>query len=53
MKYEHQINWADAYGTNLDACISRLVRNGSIYLLSTPTYHVSEGMENSEARTSY
>ena len=41
MKYEHQINWANAYDTNLDICSSGLARNGSIYLLSTRTSNLS------------
>ena len=39
MKYEHQINWANAYDNNLDILISRLVQNGGIHLLSTRTYY--------------
>ena len=35
MKYEHQINWADAYNANLDGASSGLSRNGLIYLFST------------------
>ena len=30
MKYEHQIDWANAYDTNLDDCTGRLVRNGNL-----------------------
>ena len=53
MKYEHQINWANEYGSNLDISISRLVRNGRIDLLSTLILHPPEWMANSKARTSY
>ena len=55
MKYEHQINWANAYNTNLrvDISISRLVRNGRIDLLSTLTLHPPEQMANSEVCTLY
>ena len=53
MKYEHQINWANAYDTNLDISISRLVRNGRIDLLSTLTLHPSKWMANSEVCTLY
>ena len=41
MKYEHQINWANTYDNNLDISISRLAKNGQIYLLSTTTLLVS------------
>ena len=53
MKYEHQINWANAYDTNLDNCTGRLVRNGRIDLLSTPTYHVSRPCPHSTCCTLY
>ena len=53
MKYEPQINWADVYDANLDADSSGLARNGSIYLLSTPTLHPLEQMVNSEVCTLY
>ena len=40
--------------TNLDNGSSWLLQNSLFYfLLSTPTYHVLEQMEISEARTSY
>ena len=53
MKYEHQINWAVAYTTNLDACTGRSVRNACIVLLSTLTLHPPEWMANSEVCTLY
>ena len=55
MKYEHQINWANAYDSNLDISISRLVRNGRIDLLSTLTLHLHppQWMANLEGCTSY
>ena len=53
MKYEHQINWANACDTNLDVSINWLVQNGLIYLLSTPTLNLLEQMANLEAHTSY
>ena len=53
MKYEHQINWANAYDTNLDVYISGLARNGSIYLLSTVQSLLSRPCPNSEVCTLY
>ena len=54
MKYGHQMNWADAYNTNLDACTGKTVRNGRIdLLLSTLTLHPPERMANSEVCTLY
>ena len=53
MKYEHQINWANAYGTNLDDCTGRSVRNAWIGLLSTLTLHPPEWMANFEVCTLY
>ena len=53
MKYEHQINWANAYDTNLDISISILVQNGRIDLLSTLTLHPPKWMANLEVCTSY
>ena len=53
MKYEHQINWANAYDTNLDACTGRSVRNTWIILLSTLTLHLPRWMANSEVCTLY
>ena len=44
MKYEHQINWANARDTNLDDCTGRLLRNGLIYILSTLTLQPPEWM---------
>ena len=46
MKYEHQINWANAYDNNLDDCTGRSVRNACIVLLSTLTLLVLERMKN-------
>ena len=51
MIYEHQINWANEYDTNLDISISRLVWNALIVLLSTLTLHPPEWMANSEMCT--
>ena len=55
MKYEHQINWANAYDTNLDLDISSsgLSRNGSIYLLSTVQSLLSEQRKNLTCCTLY
>ena len=53
MKYEHEIKWATAYDNNLDDRTGRLLRNGLIYLLSTPTSNLSERMANSEVCTLY
>ena len=53
MIYEHQINWTNAYTSNLDISISRSVRNGRIDLLSTLTLHPPEWMANSEVCTLY
>ena len=53
MKYEHQINWANAFDTNLDDCTGRLVRNGWIVLLSTLTLRPPEWMAISEVYTLY
>ena len=53
MEYEHQINWANAYDSNLDISISRLVRNGSISLISTLTLHPTKWMANLEVCTLY
>ena len=53
MKYEHQINWANACDTNLDDCTGRSVWNARIILFSTPTLHPPEWMANSEVCTSY
>ena len=55
MKYEHQINWANAYAceTNLDDCTGRSVWNACIVLLSTLTLHPSKWMANSEVCTLY
>ena len=53
MKYEHQINWANEYDNNLDISISRLIRNGSISLISTLTLHSPEWMANFEVCTLY
>ena len=39
--YGYHINWANVCNNNLDNGISRLVQNGLIILLLTPTYHVS------------
>ena len=41
MIYEHQINWANAYDTNLYISISRLIQNERIDVLSTTTLLVS------------
>ena len=32
MKYEHQINWTNAYATKLDNGSKQLLQNGLIYL---------------------
>ena len=53
MKYEHQINWANAYDNNLDISSSVLARNGSIYLLSTVQLLLSERMASLEVCTLY
>ena len=53
MKYEHEINWANVYDTNLDYCTGRTVRNACIVLLSTLTLLVSERIANSKGCTSY
>ena len=53
MKYEHQINWANACDTNLDDCTSRSVRNARIVLLSTLTLHSPKRMANLEVCTLY
>ena len=53
MNYEHQINWTNVYDVNLDAAISGLARNGSIYLLSTVQSLLSERIANSEVCTLY
>ena len=53
MKYEHQINWANACDTNLDDCTGRSVWNAWIVLLSTLTLHPPERMGNSEVCTLY
>ena len=53
MKYEHQINWANACTHNLDGCAGRSVRNARIVLLSTLTLHPPERMANSEVCTLY
>ena len=42
MEYEPQINCTNAYDINLEKSISRLVRNGQIDLLSTPTLTLSQ-----------
>ena len=51
MKYEYQINWADAYNTNLDARTNRSDQHALIVLLSTLTLHPPEWMANSEVCT--
>ena len=53
IKYEHQINWANACDTNLDDCTSRSVRNARIVLLSTLTLHSPKRMANLEVCTLY
>ena len=53
MKYEHQINWANACNNNLNISISRSVWNAWIVLLSTLTLLMSERMANSEVCTLY
>ena len=53
MKYEYQINWANARNTNLDDCTGRSVRNAWIGLLSTLTLLPPEWMANLEVRTLY
>ena len=54
MKYERQINWANACtNNNLDDCTSRSVRNASIVLLFIPTLHPSKWMANLKGCTSY
>ena len=45
MKYEHQINWANAYDNNLDDCSKQLLQNVFIYLLSTVELLLSLGMD--------
>ena len=41
------------YTNNLDLCIIGFLQNQSSYLLSRPTSHLSEGMENSTFCRSY
>ena len=53
MIYGHQINQVNAFITNLDDGISRLVRNGPIDLLSTVQSLLSERMASSEVCTLY
>ena len=53
MKYEPQIGWANTYDVKLDAASSGLARNGSIYLLSTPTSNLSRPCPTSTRCTSY
>ena len=53
MKYEHQINWANAYDVNLDAVSSGLAWNSSIYLLSTVQSLLLERMASLEVCTLY
>jgi hypothetical protein len=53
MELKHQINLANAYNNNLDISISRLVRNGSISLISTLTLHPTKWMANLEVCTLY
>ena len=53
MKYEHQINWANAYNNNLDISTGGLLQNQSIDFLFTLTLLVSERMVNSEVCTLY
>ena len=54
MKYERQINWANACtNNNLDDCTSRSVRNAWIVLLFIPTLHPPKWMANSKGCTSY
>ena len=53
MKYEHQINWANACYNNLDNGSKRLLQNGLIYVIYTSTSNLSERMANSEGCTSY
>ena len=53
MKYEHQINWATVYNTNLDDNVVGQTQNGSNDLISTRTSSLPEQMENSEVCTLY
>ena len=53
MKYEHEINWANVYDTNLDDCTGRSVRNGRIDLLSTLTFTRTDGKFGSVYSTLY
>ena len=53
MKYEHQINWTNAYNTNLDIYHVRYVSDQFSILYLNPTSHPPEWMANSEVRTLY
>ena len=53
MKYEHQINWANAYDINLEDNVVGQAHNGSNDLISIRKLPLSERMANSKGCTSY